>query len=219
MEMAELLSIYARHGDMVGYAKKRAQTRSRLLRAGMVVVAQRGVAAASVGEVAGEAGVVAGTFYNHFASREEFVAALADELGTEVRLGVEQIRAMEGDPAGRVALAVLGLVRRAATDAEFGAAFIEFVARAPGFGDWLRAATADVVAEGVARGRFTVAPGPEPTDALVGLTLEAVRSQVSGRAGPDSAPVMATLALTLLGLSSDHATLAVAAARQSFSSR
>ncbi len=219
MEMAEFLSICARHEYMVAYAKKRAQTRSKLLRAGIVVVAQRGVAAASVGEVAGEAGVVAGTFYNHFASREEFIAALADELGTEVRLGVEQIRAMEGDPAGRVALAVLGLVRRAGLDAEFGAAFVEFVAKVPSFGDWLRAVTADAIAEGVARGRFTVDPGPEATDALVGLTTEAVRSQVSGRAGPDSAPVMATLALTLLGLSAEHATAAVAAARQAFSSR
>lgn len=150
---------------MASYEGKRARTREALLQAGMAVVAERGVSTLAIGEVAHRAGVVAGTFYNHFPTREDFVAALAEHLASDVTLGVEQVRALEGDPAGRVALAILGLVRRARADPEFAAAFAQFLARVPSFAERLRALAEDTVRDGVRHGRFTVPAGAERAEA------------------------------------------------------
>lgn len=199
---------------MAGYENKRARTRAALLDAGMAAVAERGVSALAIGEVASRAGVVAGTFYNYFPTRDAFVGALADHLASDVNLGIEQVRALEGDPAGRVALAILGLVRRARADHQFGAAFAHFVARVPSFAAHLRGLTTTAVVEGAERGRFEVPEGDEAIDALIGVTVEAVRAAAAGRGGPDAPERFATLALQLLGMSPGSAAGVVAAARQ-----
>lgn len=211
--MRGLGAICDRHEGMGGYTNKRLQTRTRLIRAGISVVAERGVGPASIGEIAARAEVVAGTFYNHFSTRDEFVAAMAEELAREVHLGADQIRAFEGDPAARVALAMIGLVRQAGASPEFGAAFVEFVAKVPALGERLRRLTGEAIAEGVQRGRFTVTPGPEATDAVIGLTVEAVRSQATGRTGSEAPEAVAILALRMLGLNTDHIHTIVTAAQ------
>jgi AcrR family transcriptional regulator len=59
--------------------EKKAQTRERLLEAAATVFARRGFAAASLDEVAEEAGLTKGAVYSNFANKEDLVLALMDD--------------------------------------------------------------------------------------------------------------------------------------------
>jgi AcrR family transcriptional regulator len=60
-------------------SSRRAQTRTRLLEAAARVYARRGFDAATLDEVAEEAGFTKGAVYDHFGSKENLLLALLDE--------------------------------------------------------------------------------------------------------------------------------------------
>jgi AcrR family transcriptional regulator len=59
--------------------EKKARTRSQLIDAAATVFARRGFMAASIDEVAEEAGLTKGAVYSNFASKEELFQAVVDE--------------------------------------------------------------------------------------------------------------------------------------------
>lgn len=59
--------------------EKKAQTRTRLLDAAATVFARKGLAAASLDEIAVEAGLTKGAVYSNFDSKEELIEALLHE--------------------------------------------------------------------------------------------------------------------------------------------
>jgi len=69
--------------------QRRAQTRRRLLEAGLELMGRRGIVACKVEEITRAAGVGKGTFFTHFAGKESFVAELVglvlDDLARRVR--------------------------------------------------------------------------------------------------------------------------------------
>lgn len=188
----------------MSYSKKRERTRAALVRAGMVVLGEKGINAGTVGDIAAEAGVVPGTFYTYFPSRDDLVAAVVDELASALHLGADRIRAMEGDPAGRVALATLSLVNQAHEDRLFGAAFSRLARRAPELTVRLRSMIGDAVADGVAVGRFDIPDEPDATEAVFSIAIGAVLSATEGRSDRESGRRVAQLMLTMLGLDRDE---------------
>lgn len=73
---------------MTTRALSAAATRETLLDAGLSVADQHGLAGMSVNRVVAAAGVAKGTFYVHFADRDEFLAALRQRFDDEVRAEV-----------------------------------------------------------------------------------------------------------------------------------
>lgn len=59
-------------------------TRTRLLEAAAEVLARRGFAGATIGEIVENANASRATFYLHFKNKEELVSALADDTRTDV---------------------------------------------------------------------------------------------------------------------------------------
>lgn len=74
------------------------RTREALLDAGVVVAERQGLSGLSVNHVVAEAGVAKGTFYVHFADRDEFVDALHARFHARVEEAVAAATA--GVPAG-----------------------------------------------------------------------------------------------------------------------
>ncbi|KKC04880.1 TetR/AcrR family transcriptional regulator [Mycobacterium nebraskense] len=68
---------------------RRLETRARLFDAALAEIAQRGLAAADVSAIAAAAGVVRGTFYFHFPTKEHVLAELERDEETRIisRLG------------------------------------------------------------------------------------------------------------------------------------
>jgi AcrR family transcriptional regulator len=59
--------------------RSRAQTRARLLEAGLALFAERGLHGVTTHDVAARAGVAAGTFYLHFADKRDLLRVIAAE--------------------------------------------------------------------------------------------------------------------------------------------
>src|SRR5437588_9110710 len=68
--------------------QKKARTRSEVLRAAREVVARRGLNAATIDEIAEQAGFSHGAIYSNFASKDELVMALYEEF---IQIRAEEI--------------------------------------------------------------------------------------------------------------------------------
>ena len=78
---------------------RRLRTRARLIEAARRIVATRGIEATPISEITDEAGVGVGSFYNHFATKEElFDAALTEVLDMHGAL-LDALTASSEDPA------------------------------------------------------------------------------------------------------------------------
>jgi AcrR family transcriptional regulator len=73
---------------------RRLETRARLFDAALSEIARRGLAAADVSAIAAEAGVVRGTFYFHFPTKEHVLIEL--ERNEETRI-ISELGAAQGD--------------------------------------------------------------------------------------------------------------------------
>jgi AcrR family transcriptional regulator len=183
-----------------GYPRKRRQTRRRLLRAGAVVLVERGPAQVTAGQIAAAAGVAVGTFYNHFPSVDSFVDAVADDLSHGVEIGRDTLNHIEHDPGRRVAIGVLQLLEMADTDPTAASAFVTLAALRPDFRARIRAVVGEAISDGVEAQLFDVVVGPAAVNAVLGTALQSMRSRVLGETDRDEAQVVARLVLRLLGV-------------------
>jgi AcrR family transcriptional regulator len=88
--------------------RRRAQSFERLVQAGLAVIGKRGLYETTVEHITEAADVGKGTFYAHFASKEDLIFHLVrhgfDELIAATSLG----RGAKGAPAARLAALILG---------------------------------------------------------------------------------------------------------------
>ena len=83
---------------------KRERTQSQLVRAAVQVFSSRGVAAASIQEVAQVAGMAAGTVYNHFATKEALIERVAVALARSLCAAIDASAKEVDDAAQRMAI-------------------------------------------------------------------------------------------------------------------
>ena len=183
-----------------GYPRKRRQTRRRLLRAGTVVLVERGPAQVTAGQIAAAAGVAVGTFYNHFPSVDDFVDAVADDLSHGVEIGRDTLHDIEHDPSRRVAIGVLQLLEMADADPTAASAFVTLAALRPDFRARIRAIVGQAINDGVEAQLFDVAVGPAAVNAVLGTAFQSMRSLVLGETDRGEAQAVARLVLRLLGV-------------------
>ena len=186
--------------ENTGYPRKRRQTRRRLINAGTVVLAEHGPRHVTAGQVAAVAEVAPGTFYNHFPSVDELIDAVAHDLGRGIEIGRDTLNQIEHDPRQRVAIGVLQLLQMAEDDPASASAFVTLAAVLPEFRARVRGIVGQAIREGVEAGCFDVPPGPAATNAVLGATLQAMRSRLLDESGQTDAIDLARLVLRLLGV-------------------
>lgn len=166
----------------------------------MVVLAERGPGNVSAGEIATAAGVASGTFYNHFPSVDDFIDAVAQDLGTGIEIGRDTLTEIEHDPAVRVAIGAVQLLAMADVDPVSASAFVSLAAVRPDFRARIRSLVGQAIDDGVAAGTFDVSAGPAAVNAVLGATLQSMRSRVLGETDHAEAAAVARLILRLLGV-------------------
>ena len=178
-----------------GYRKKE-RTRRQLISAGLRVLAEKGQGL-TVSDIAAEADVSTGTFYNYFADRAELLEALAEHSA----LALADAAAGEGieDPARRFATATLRVLRRAREDETWARVLLGLVSR-PGSGVDLGRHLRKDLADGYARGRFDVGPEDEVLDQVAGLIVMTIRRLAEGTAAPDAPQRAVVRGLCALGV-------------------
>jgi AcrR family transcriptional regulator len=181
-------------------ARRREQTRAKLLEAARGLFARQGVDSTRVNEITEEADVGFGSFYNHFDSKEAIVETVLADIVAAQGAAVEVITAQLDDPAEVIAAAHRYFLRLARTDAEWAWLLVRLdvshnvVFRA--LGPFARRD----LRRGIRAGRLQVPNESTALDASAGALLSVMRAVLDGRAPKDADIYHAEGILRLFGL-------------------
>lgn len=191
-----------------GRSRRKIETRRRLVEAARACFASDGIDAVRINEITEAAGVGFGSFYNHFEGKDAIVAAVVEEVATELGEAIERATAELADPAEVVAVAHRTIVERCAQDPLLGWLLVRLDVTHDIALQALAPFAARDLERGVAAGRFTV---EHPAAALIasgGALLAVVRAVLRSGADVDAAEAgsrHAALMLVLLGVPAGEA--------------
>jgi AcrR family transcriptional regulator len=180
--------------------RRREATRRKLIDSGRTLFASQGVDATRINEITELADVGFGSFYNHFADKEELVDAVMAEVAEEQGRVVEETTGDFDDPAAVVAFAHAHFVRLAREDPTFGRLLIRLDASHRVMSEALGPRALRDIQAGLDSGRFSFSPAPAALLATGGALLGTMRGVVDGILGPDAERTHATAVLRMLGL-------------------
>ena len=101
-------------------ARRRRETRSRLLEAALRLMAEKGMEGVAINEITEAADVGFGSFYNHFESKEAVYAALLDWVFKDFADAMEEALVAVSDPAEVIAASVRYTMMRALREPIWG---------------------------------------------------------------------------------------------------
>jgi len=184
---------------------KSARTRARLMDAAVQLFARDGFEAASVNEIARVAGVVNGTFYAHFRDKDEIAAAVALGIGHNVVRQLDEAMTGIEDAVERSSLATRRFIDLAASQPDWGAAFVRAVLVFRDLRDSMSAYLRADLQRGVDQGVFTVEIDDLLIDTFASMIMGALAGRLRGDFGPDAGARVSELQLRMLGVPADRA--------------
>ncbi len=186
-------------------ARRRRETRARLIRAAAAVFARRGVGNTRINEITDEADVGFGSFYNHFRSKGDIVEAVVAETLTAQAAAVGELTGGLADPAEVVAVAHRHFVELAATDPDWVSLLIRLDVSLDVALGALGPFAAEDISAGLEAGRFRVADRQVAMLDTGGALLAVMREVLDGRAPEDAGRLHAEGVLRVLGLHEEDA--------------
>jgi AcrR family transcriptional regulator len=178
-------------------ARRKRETRERLLDAAFRLMAERGRDGVAIQEITEAADVGAGSFYNHFESKEDIYLALIASMFEEYGATLDRRVAGLSDPAEIVAASVRHTVRRAAREPLWGRLLIREGLSGSGPTRGLGMRLLRDVQGGMAAGRFKVADPMISYLAVGGAVMAAVSAAVElDKAGPAERMAASTVGLS-----------------------
>jgi AcrR family transcriptional regulator len=183
----------------------RARTRSAIVEAALRLFARKGIGATAIHEIAGEAGVSNGSFYNYFRTREEVVDAGVRLLAKRLTDDVSASYVGVSDPAERVAIGSRRFMLKALAEPEWGAAVLQVWNSTPLMAKRVSDATVKDLRAGRRKGRFSFTSERAAVDLLQGTVLAAMRTMLEGGVREGHAAAVAAMILRGLGLPSAEA--------------
>jgi AcrR family transcriptional regulator len=178
----------------------RARTRTLLLDAALRVFARKGAGAAAIHEIAAEAGVANGTFYNYFRTRAQLLQAASQLLADRLFAAISASAVQVTDPAERVAIGSRRFILQAVRDPTWGAALLRMWSSAPQLHERTSGPVVADVRAGRRQRRFTFKSEAAAVDLVQGTVLAGMRTVLEGRAGEEHAAAVAALVLRGLGV-------------------
>ncbi|HWF56089.1 MAG TPA: TetR/AcrR family transcriptional regulator [Solirubrobacteraceae bacterium] len=182
-----------------------ARTRGRLIAAAHDLIVEKGVAGLRIAEITEQAGVALGSFYNHFATKEELVEAVALQTLTSLADEIVTADPSDGD-AGVVAITALRrFVRLGYDDVAFARLLVNLSRGEELFlaaiSPYARTALSRAAAEGV----FAIEDVDVAVTTIVGGGLALIRRILDGELHPDADAVYARAVLLGFGVAPGEA--------------
>jgi AcrR family transcriptional regulator len=183
---------------------KRARTRARLTDAALRLMAERGINATSVSEIAAEAELANGTFYLYFRDKSDIVAAVCQAVTLAMHNEMSSVRLSLDEASARVAFGTQQFIGIAAAEPTWGRlliwAFSEFEAIKDDISHYMRLD----VALGIEQGCFTGPVDEFTIDTLLAILRAGIESRMNG-ADAEVGARAAEYHLRILGLTADEA--------------
>ncbi len=182
-----------------GSARRR-RTRTRLIEAARRIAATREIEATPISEITDEAGVGVGSFYNHFASKEELLEAVISETFEAHGVALDRIHEGKEDIAEIFAQNVRLMVRMVDHDPIWGWFAVRTGLYAPQLQLSLGGRLARDLRRGFDDGRFASYDERTTVAAIGGALLGVMRTKLEGELPRDADRFLAEELLRLLGL-------------------
>lgn len=180
-------------------ARRKRETRARLLEAALELMAERGVEGVAINEITEAADVGFGSFYNHFKSKEAIYDALIDSVFEEFGQALDRLSRQIADPAEYISVCIRHAIGRAGREPVWG----RFLVRQGLSGQILNRGLGPRllrdIRQGIAAGRFAVADPLMTFVAVGGAVLTAIGTQLQMDDATVRAQVEADAGLGSLG--------------------
>jgi len=187
-------------------ARRRAETRTKLVQAARAVMARKGTDGTAIQEITDAADVGFGSFYNHFPSKEAIVDAVIEDALETFGDALDHIADSVNDPAEVIAASTRHLLRRIVEDETWGWFLLRTgLTRTDVIRRGLGRRMARDVAKGIAAGRFKVDDERAVVLAVGGVVLAMIAGRLHGALGDDAPERGAHMILQLLGLTAKDA--------------
>jgi AcrR family transcriptional regulator len=201
-------------------ARRKLQTRERLLDAALTLMSNKGMEGVAINEITDKADVGFGSFYNHFASKEAIYLALIDKFFEEFADALEISTASLEDPAEVIAASIQHTIRRSLVDPVWGRFLIREGLSAQALSRGLGRRLMRDIRKGVAASRFVITDPGICFLAVGGTVLAAVTTQLAVLDNSDASILalfgaddelgpfgqrISAICLQILGLKASHA--------------
>ena len=164
--------------------EKRARTRAQIVDAGLVLLAEGPPEALTVDIIVEAAGVAKGTFYYHFQSIEELVAAVGAKLADSFDELLAPSRLDEPDPILRMSFAFTKFLEKALDDPVWARVVVRSAQVPAGLDQICEHLEADL-AQAIAQRRLTIQDVELAADIVIGIWLQVAHGSLERRATPD----------------------------------
>jgi AcrR family transcriptional regulator len=181
------------------------RTRRRLVSAAQALIAEKGVAGLRIAELTEAAGVGMGSFYNHFATKEALVEAVASE---SLRALAADIIATERDIADAAVVPITALrrfVRLAYDDPEFSRILVNLSRGEELFVEAISPYARTALNRAVEAGAYEIDDVEVAATAIIAGALAVIRRILEGELGANADVPLARMVLLGFGLDRDEA--------------
>ena len=165
-------------------ARRKRETRIRLLDAAFVLLAEKGMESVTINDITNAADVGFGSFYNYFDSKEGIFAALVEWLFEEFATALDHLASGLSDPAEVIAVSVRHTLLRACREPIWGQLLIREAlstrALSRGLGQRLLRDTE----RGISERRFLVADALMCVISVIGTVLAGIAAELRFSASP-----------------------------------
>ncbi len=179
---------------------RRLRTRSRLIEAARRIAATRGIEATPISEITEEAGVGVGSFYNHFATKDQLLEAVISDTFEAHGAALDRIHAGKDDIAEILAQNIRLTVRMVDHDPIWGWFAVRTGLYAPQLQSSLGGRLARDLQRGFDAGRFASYDEKTTLAAFGGALLGVMRVKLETGLPRDADRFLAEELLRLLGL-------------------
>ena len=159
-------------------SRRKRKTRTRLLRAALELMADRGMEGVAINEITEAADVGFGTFYNYFDAKEAIHDALVEEVVGSFGAALDQVAEHADDPAEIFAASVRYTLRRAGQEPLWGRFLVRSGFSARALEQGLGPRMLRDLKQGIAASRFRTSDLPMTVVAVRGAVLSAIDAQV-----------------------------------------
>ena len=168
--------------------EKRGRTRAQIVEAGLMLLAERPPEALTVDAIVEAAGLAKGTFYYHFQSIEELVAAVGAKLADSFDELLAPSRLDEADPIVRMSFAFTKFLEKALDDPIWARLVVRSAQAPAGLVLGVRENLKADLAQAIAQGRLALQDVELAADVVIGVWLQVTRGTLERRASPGAHP-------------------------------
>ena len=187
-------------------AKRREQTRARLIDTARILMAERGFTEVGVAEITTAANLGTGTFYNHFSSRDQLLAAVAEESMEKIGDALDRDVSGLEDPAEAFASSLRHLVRYALNDRVWGGFLVQMGAAHPALLRILGPRARRDLLRGVEARRFSIEDLDLATTCTFGSLIASIQLAMESEPRDDRDQIFARAMLCMVCVPADEST-------------